>query len=70
MIFHQDPFTRLRLVKGPDERSLNYELISKTQHLKKNQLIIYNLLYSFDENCINTEIFDEININETKLCQF
>ena len=44
MIFHQDPLTRLRLVKGPDERSLNYELISKTQHLKKkNQLIIYNV---------------------------
>ena len=30
--------SRLRLVKGPDERSLNYELISKTQHLKKKSV--------------------------------
>ena len=27
-----------RLVKGPDERSLNYELISKTQHSKKKSV--------------------------------
>ena len=42
VIFHQDPFTRLRLVKGPDERSLNYELISKTQHLKKKSVALLN----------------------------
>ena len=44
MIFHQDPFTCLRLVKGPDERSMNCELISKTQHLKK-KLVDLSITY-------------------------